>query len=326
MRKYSKVLLAGLVASMMVGCQGEEKKETPVPTKDVNVQTTLQPTQEPQNLVEHEYIKDNENNKAVNSNVAYKIKEKQHPEDGSVWTSKVEECDKDGNVLKEIDYVDENIESGHDEMMYNAKGNVLTKKSYNGGKLYRTYSYEYDSYGDLVKETEVKVSSGEEDIVEYKYLYADDCMVKKTRYYNGEKSGYTEYKYDENNRVIKETVYNGYDALMDEYSYEYDDKGNVTTSIHTDGGSNIETSMTYDSNNNLIEKKESKYGEITKWNQYTYNGDNGLVETKELNEDGTVERITKVTRDSKNRQIKEIGNRNGKDYDYWVEWEYVEVK
>lgn len=324
MRKYSKVLLAGLVASMMVGCQGEEKKETPVPTKDVNVQTTLQPTQEPQNLVEHEYIKDNENNKAVNSNVAYKIKEKQHPEDGSVWTSKVEECDKDGKVLKAIYYAGENIESSYEEVTYNAKGDMLTGKHYANGKLYTTVVYEYDSYGDLVKETEIR--DGKEETKEYKYLYDGDYMVKKIKYKDGQIVQYTENEYDDNNRIIGYKVYDKDEFLEGTVKYEYDKKGNKIKVTEEYNLHFLEANMVYDANANVIEEKYYIDEKLFQWTQYTYNSDNGLVETKELNEDGTVERITKVTRDSKNRQIKKIGNRNGKDYDYWVEWEYVEVK
>lgn len=327
MRKYSKVLLAGLVASMMVGCQAEEKKETPVPTVDVNVQATVEPTEEPQNLVEHEYVKDNENNKVVTSTVAYKIKEKQHPANGQVWTSKVEECDKDGNILKEIYYVDENIESSYNEYTYNAKGNVLTEKSYTGGEMYMSRTYEYDSYGDLVKETEIRPSLGKESITDYKYLYDGDCKVKSIVYdSNGEIGNFIHYKYDENKRLIREMHYNGTDTLVYEWEYDYDDRGNVITMIYIEGGSSYEVSLSYDSNNNLIEKKQTEFGEITNWEQYKYNSSNGLIEEIILEKDGTVHSIDKITRDEKNRAIKEVSNYDGVDRDSWEEWEYVEVK
>ncbi|MBQ3061287.1 MAG: hypothetical protein IJD02_02480, partial [Lachnospiraceae bacterium] len=268
MRKYSKVLLAGLVASMMVGCQGEEKKETPVPTKDVNVQTTLQPTQEPQNLVEHEYIKDNENNKAVNSNVAYKIKEKQHPEDGSVWTSKVEECDKDGKVLKAIYYAGENIESSYEEVTYNAKGDMLTGKHYANGKLHTTVVYEYDSYGDLVKETEIR--DGKEEAKEYKYLYDGDYMVKKIKYKDGQIVQYTENEYDDNNRIIGYKVYDKDEFLELTVKYEYDEKGNKIKITEEDNLHFLEANMVYDANANVIEEKYYRDEKMFQWTQYTY--------------------------------------------------------
>jgi hypothetical protein len=91
-----------------------------------------------------------------------------------------------------------------------------------------THSYEYNSNGQLLRKSYIRPADKNSDIV--KYLYDNDRIIRITGYYNAKISGYTDYLYDNNGNVIKQTKYYvspaGIAELTTTTVYEYDNMHN----------------------------------------------------------------------------------------------------
>jgi hypothetical protein len=139
-----------------------------------------------------------------------------------------------------------------------------------------SHSLEYNGRGQLVRKFYIRPSENSPKFVEF--LYENDRIVRATGYSNSSISGYTDYEYDDNGNITRQTKYNlsskGITELSTTTEYEYDNMHNPYQSFKrlTDPGvftnrNNI-TKETYTLNFEVdpsIEKVQ-----ITK-NSYEYN-------------------------------------------------------
>ncbi len=159
---------------------------------------------------------------------------------------------------------------------YNALGNVSSMTSPSG--LTRTYT----------RDTLERVTQVSADNKQFTYEYYGDGLVKKLIYPTADM--YTEYLYDNANRLRKMTTYSG-STILKSYVYSYDNVGNI---ISVAGSENVTytydslyrlksstkdgvtTTYAYDSRDNLIAETRPGYNKT-----YEYGGDNRLYKTTE---------------------------------------------
>ena len=152
-----------------------------------------------------------------------------------------------------------------------------------------THAYEYNKNGQLLRKSYIRPADKNSDIV--KFLYEGDRIVRITGYYNGTISGYTDFLYDNNGNIIKQTKYfvssAGIAELGTTTDYEYDNMHNpyqpfkrlITPGVYTNPN-NI-TKETYTINFDVDPLTEKV--QITE-NSYEYNDKgyplkvNGLTE------------------------------------------------
>jgi hypothetical protein len=91
-----------------------------------------------------------------------------------------------------------------------------------------SHAFEYNSKGQLIRKTYIRPSVNITDFEEF--LYENDRIVRATGYYNNSISGYTDYLYDNNGNIIKQTKYfissAGIAELSTTTEYEYDNMHN----------------------------------------------------------------------------------------------------
>ncbi len=91
-----------------------------------------------------------------------------------------------------------------------------------------SHSLEYNSNGQLIRKSYIRPSVNITNFVEF--LYENDRVVRATGYYNNSISGYTDYKYDENGNITRQSKYfvssTGIAELSTTTEYEYDNMNN----------------------------------------------------------------------------------------------------
>jgi hypothetical protein len=87
---------------------------------------------------------------------------------------------------------------------------------------------EYNGRGELVRKSYIRPAVNTPEFVEF--LYKNDIIVRATGYYNNLISGYTDYEYDDNGNITRQTKYNlalnGITELSTTTEYEYDNMHN----------------------------------------------------------------------------------------------------
>jgi hypothetical protein len=91
-----------------------------------------------------------------------------------------------------------------------------------------SHSLKYNSAGQLVRKSYIRPSVNTTDFVEFQYQ--NDRIIRATGYYNNSISGYTDYEYDDNGNISRQTRYNlsseGITELSTTTEYEYDNMHN----------------------------------------------------------------------------------------------------
>jgi len=164
----------------------------------------------------------------------------------------------DGKILNKLEeYLkkDDDPEFLSREVYYDLNGNVLTDISYDSnGTVYSTYEYLYDKTdGHLIKKTYI-TSFAESDY--FCYYDENGRLMKIIEYRDDDSAGdRTEYAYDDQNRLMSETVFNddyGEDAFS-VTAYTYDDKNHVIREDHSSlNAYPWYVEYAYDENGNVI--------------------------------------------------------------------------
>jgi hypothetical protein len=122
-----------------------------------------------------------------------------------------------------------------------------------------SHKFKYDSDGQLLRKSFIRPSAKIIDFIEYQY--ENDRIVRTTGYYNNLISGYTDYLYDNNGNIIKETKYNvsssGITELSTTTEYEYDNMDNPFQSFRR-----LITPGIYTNPNNIIKKTFTIHFEV----------------------------------------------------------------
>ncbi len=191
--------------------------------------------------------------------------------------------DGDGNVTSII-YPNGTTES----YTYNASGKVLTSTDTRGTVTTDTY----DKYGYLIStETKrAKTAEEEEDEIEVESIVVTYEYDKAGRLVKQEEGGVSlTYTYDISDRVLSTTTYNAETDMSNVETYEYDALGNLIKTVSATG---LVTEYTYDTNQNVLSKKE---GENVTSYEYDPNGrlikmtlPDGAYCTSEYDKDGNL--------------------------------------
>ena len=251
------------------------------------------------------------------------------------------EYDENGNLIAEHDYDD----NGHNVITYNSSGDIVSvqKSSTYSTPSSQTYSYnengllskitylnsygetkgedefEYDSYGNLVKESEYSDSMSylvngawtNYDVYDYKNSYDSQGQLIKKEVYRHGKYAHTElFEYDGNGNVIREEsclpnseVYSYFEDQVIEYRYA--DNGTlIYRAVYNDG--NLEAVEEF--TNDGLPLKDIIYSTTYQSGfLYDYNHDNtGKVVNKTVTRDGKPYEQVEYKYDSNGNCIEEI--------------------
>lgn len=208
-------------------------------------------------------------------------------------------CACGNNETAEPDPTPEPTEELH---IYTAEeGTLIREVWYNpNGLKFNTVIYEYDGYGQVIKEltfginnapvsykeytrdaggavssmTSYVAEDAENYSEEYKVLYEygeTGLKLNETRKVGDVTASVTAYEY-EGEKLTSEKHYEGESELIAEYTYEYDDKGNMISCTRQDymEGESTRDAYTYDADGRLIGKISYNGDEITSRTEYTY--------------------------------------------------------
>ena len=225
------------------------------------------------------------------------------------YTSKLESKDADGNAQYSI------------ERKYDANGNLTDYilEFPNGSTDRRTY--EYDSENRITKMLEIDNESYDNAILTEWVYDANGNLVKEIfGSYNGPRY-YYEYEYDNEGKLIGETIFNG---MFSYVTYYYDENGNLARSVTEPDGNEgvcIIDTYIYDDNGNLIEKihdRKSVDGSAVLYevHEYTYNADglvvrDHLTSTNYLTPGRDYECVYEYEYDEYGNVIRELSNYDG---------------
>lgn len=307
-RKIVVVLLCGILAiSSLAGCgNAEAEKAESVIAEEPDVEEET-PIAEEETVEEVTGDVETEEPEQEEEKIYICLTKTDYNSDGSVETLTKYIYNESGNTLKEISYGADSVirsskEYEHDEndrcvkiTTYDADGNITGSTEYADIGIGWT---EYDADGNVIS----SYSSEDE--------FDDNGNQIKTTYsqmstYDGRTNtsgGVVEFEYDDNNRQIKEILYEEDGSTIQYiYEYAYDSAGNCIT----------ETNYGADETVFSIKNKE-------------YDSDNHVVKETETNADGTGYALWEYEYDSRGNTIKESTSYN---YDYYsinslVEYEY----
>ena len=182
-----------------------------------------------------------------------------------------------GLLYKEIVYQNSDDLIGYYTYEYDEKGNLLKKTHYDSDdNPTLTEAFEYDSYGNRISpgyeidkngnvikrpSYDPLTESYGDTIMTYTYDEAGNLIRYATISSNdGSSLGYTDYEYDSNGNLIKESRYDADGSLKSTKDYEYDSAGRLIKDIEykTDGSLIEKNTKDYDKAGNII--KETTYG------------------------------------------------------------------
>lgn len=120
---------------------------------------------------------------------------------------------------------------------YDDHGNMIEKCFESDGKLRRQYIYKFDNKGNLTVEKEYIYFQKDKEESEnfYKYDKKGNKIQSKKFFSSGGYPLIKTYKYDGNSNLIEAGVESRNISVNYKESYQYDEKGNKTECIQTDG-------------------------------------------------------------------------------------------
>lgn len=120
---------------------------------------------------------------------------------------------------------------------YDDHGNMIEKSFESDGKLRRQYIYKFDNKGNLTVEKEYIYFQKDKEESEkfYKYDKKGNKIQSKKFFSSGGYPLIKTYKYDGNSNLIEAGVESRNINVNYKESYQYDEKGNKTECIQTDG-------------------------------------------------------------------------------------------
>ena len=243
--------------------------------------------------------------------------------DGKLDQTAEQRLDERGNSLEEIvRNADGSIDS-RSVMTYDKDDHVLTRKSYDGEELRRTYEYAYDENGYRTSYRSIN----SEGVCTTHYEYTNDAdgnpLTEKSFDRDGELEYRKEYTYDKDGNTTLEVKYDGDGSLRSSTAYTYDDHGSLTREEETYGSSVWVTTYKndYDAKGRLLRAEEfDEDGESQGWEEYAYPDDSGAYTVKIYDEDGLLDEENVYDKDG-NRTSHTSYNSDG-SVDYHSERRY----
>lgn len=207
--------------------------------------------------------------------------------------------DKNGNVIEEIYYSDEEVRQ-LTEFEFDSDGKLLGENWTMDGEWWATVEYIYDEKGVLVEEKNAH-QNGDEGTKRYVY----DDKGRLIEKHDSDDGLIYSCAYDERGNLIKEVSFSeGKEWLRCEY--KYDEKNQITEkAVFGDGTTDRRDTFEYDAEGRIINKKKYSFYEgehvfYEKINEYDEDG--RKLSMKEIDDDGTS--LTSFVYDKKGRLSK----------------------
>lgn len=174
------------------------------------------------------------------------------------------------------------------------------------------YKYEYDEVGRLLREWDYIHKS----YAEYEYN-ASGGLMKCTRYFKDDLTGWSEYAYDALGYLVRENNYGPDGNITVCTEQENDSSGNVLREVryHGDGSMIYGTEYAYDTSGNLLEEIHyDNDGSVFLRVEYVYDESGRLAEKtdyKDADPDGNYEQRYEYAYDAAGNRIREVFYLNG---------------
>ena len=210
-----------------------------------------------------------------------------------------EERDAEGNITLHIQYNEKGGIEQKTERIFNEKGQLFEEKQYTGGENPDQHiSYEYNESGKVALAT-VHYLDGSISLRKYSRNEAEKTttieIVDNENVFEGKEIR----RFDEEGRILEETIYDEENEIVEKTETEYDDYGRIIENVFVDM-SGIETVRFYD----------------------YYTDDEGRVNKIEtLDEDETIIRTDEIKYDERGNQTKYIAQHENKAI-FTDIWEY----
>lgn len=258
-RMLCAALCGVLTLGLLSGCGGDVSgsgENTTVGYEPPKYVCTKQ-TSADGSYITYDYDRDGRQTKAANYSAKGNLlswTEYIYNEDG--WKSAETAYDADGKIQthSEIEYDGGNMTSwtcydGDDKQQYQEtyeydENGFMVKETHTEDTMSYSFDIEVDENGNETKRTMTDDSEGSALVTEMNYNSAG-LLIKSTELEGGKAQNWTEYDYDANGNLIRQTLYNA-SAQVDtiwEYTYNKDDN---LISVTINGTGSAEVLYTYD--------------------------------------------------------------------------------
>ncbi len=187
-------------------------------------------------------------------------------------TGKVYEYDEEGNLTSILNYKSGELDY---RLNYDKNGNVIEEIYYSDEEVSQLTEFEFDSDGKLLGEN---WTLDGEWWATAEYVYDEKGVLVEEKYarQNGAE-GTTRYVYDDKGRLIEK--HDNEDGLY--YSCDYDESGNLVKEVYfTEGKEDYRYEYKYDEKNQITEKATFEDGTIDQRDTFEYDAEGRIINEK----------------------------------------------
>ena len=216
-------------------------------------------------------------------------------------TGKVYEYDEEGNLTSILNYKSGELDY---RLNYDKNGNVIEEIYYSDEEVRQLTEFEFDSDGKLLGEN---WTMDGEWWATVEYIYDEKGVLVEEKYAHQNDGESTQrYVYDDKGRLIEK--HDSDDGLY--YSCDYDESGNLVKEVHfTEGKEDYRYEYKYDEKNQITEKATFEYGTIDQRDTFEYDAEGRIINEKNHSfyegEHAYYEKINEYDEDGRKLSMKE---------------------
>lgn len=183
----------------------------------------------------------------------------------------LQELDKHGNVIREVDYkADGGVDNAAD-YTYDENNRLIKEVHYYEDGVSEIIRYNLDENG---RRTEVETTYADDSKSVKKIVRDNNTITVTTFDEDGDTEEEEQIKYDEQGRIVEEVKTDEDGKTVTHSEYTYNNKGKLLykTEYEGDNGSFIKTTLDYDNRDNLVsETQVTDQGNLVQSVNYQYN-------------------------------------------------------
>jgi|GEM_PF-6769286 len=246
---------------------------------------------------------------------------------GNDKASQYQEQKSEWKMIKSTTYNSRGDITSHSTFKYDANGRLLHEKYCEVNGTMQYVVHQYDSFGREVK----AISYNKDGTVGFYCLTfeydTDGNMVKQTSYRPESVSeGYMVFQYDAEGRISSASNYSSDGIKKREYQYKYNSSGKVIKNINLDKDGKIQmyTKNIYDAENRIIMATQyHSDGTLGRQFDYIYDKDGNRKKYINYNPDGTVALYITYMYDNNGNKIRETWYKANGEIEHSNNYEYV---